>query len=159
LGFSGQVSSQSWTFLGERVVLASVHAQHDPVTWGGGSGDFAFDDVWEPRAVYVVEGRSKSPQYAYGKRTLFIDRETWSVLSSDLYDRGGALWRVWINMFGVRRSAEGPPGDAGLVPRAAVMIDTQNGRATRIHAAAWRFNTGAVSQDSMTISAMIQASE
>jgi hypothetical protein len=62
-------------------------------------------------------------------------------------------------MFGVRRSAADPPGDAGLVPRAAVMIDTQLGRATRIHAAAWRFNTGAVAGDSMTINAMIQASQ
>ncbi|MBX3024310.1 hypothetical protein KF840_05295 [bacterium] len=52
---------------------------------------------------------------------------------------------------------EGPPGDAGLVPRAAVMIDTQRGRATRIHASAWSFNSGSVAEQSMTINSMIDA--
>ena len=36
----------------------------------------AFDDVWEKRHVYVIEGMSKLPQYAYSKRVLFIDKET-----------------------------------------------------------------------------------
>ena len=37
--------------------------------------DWAFDETWEKRKVFVLEGISKLPQYAYGKRVLFIDKE------------------------------------------------------------------------------------
>ena len=41
--------------------------------------DWAFDDVWEKRKVYVVEGVSKLPQYAYSKRVLYIDKEACAI--------------------------------------------------------------------------------
>ena len=35
---------------------ASLHAENFPVKWAEGGGDFVFDDVWEKRDVWVVEG-------------------------------------------------------------------------------------------------------
>src|SRR5256885_9643380 len=49
----------------------------------------AFDEGWEKRHVYVIEGISKLPQYAYSKRVLLIDKETWVIPYSDIYDRSG----------------------------------------------------------------------
>src|SRR5262249_32606131 len=166
LGFSGQVGRVSWRLLGESVLLACTHAQREPVQWGSGGGDFAFDDVWEPRAVYVVEGVADLPQYTYRKRVLYIDQETWAVLVADLYDYTDALWKVWLNMFAARPY---PPDAAqyggGITPRAAVMIDTQLLHATRISlfgrsgtaAAAWSFNQGGVNEERFTVAAMIEA--
>jgi hypothetical protein len=55
--------------------------------------------------VWVVEGVSKQPQYAYSKRILYVDKEAWVVLYSDIYDRAGNLWKVWINNYGFRKEA------------------------------------------------------
>ena len=37
--------------------------------------------------LWVIEGTSKLPQYAYGKRLIFIDKEAWVVPYSDIFDR------------------------------------------------------------------------
>ena len=167
LGFSGQVSRFSWRLLGESVVLACVHAQRAPVQWGTGNGDFAFDDVWEPRAVYVVEGVPDLSQYAYAKRVLYIDQETWAVLFSDIYDHKRELWKVWLNMFGASPLSPDTAGyGGGIVSRAAVMIDTQLLHATRMTtggrsvdgSAGWSFNQGRVTEEPFTVAAMIEAS-
>lgn len=46
---------------------------------------------------------SKLAQYAYSKRILFIDDEMWAVPYSDIYDRAGELWKIWINQFSMRK--------------------------------------------------------
>src|SRR5207244_8176599 len=81
-----------WKYLGERDLLAMVHGEHFPVKWNE-KVDWAFDDVWEKRRVHVVEGVSKLPQYAFGKRVLFIDKEAWGIPYSDIYDRSGSSGR------------------------------------------------------------------
>jgi hypothetical protein len=66
-----------WKYLGERDLIAVMHGQHYPVKWDA-NVDWAFDEGWEMRHVYVIEGTSKLPQYAYGKRVLFTLRRTGS---------------------------------------------------------------------------------
>jgi hypothetical protein len=94
----------TWRFLGEREVLGAMRAENYPVKWAS-PADWAFDDVWEKRKVYVIEGVSKLPQYAYSKRILFIDKEGWVVLYSDIYDHAGELWKIWINDWSFRTKA------------------------------------------------------
>ena len=55
-GYAGQIAWMDWKFLGEKEVLGAFHAEHFPVKWNDGAIDWAFDDVWEKRKVYVVEG-------------------------------------------------------------------------------------------------------
>jgi hypothetical protein len=95
-----------WKYLGEKEVLGAVHAEHFPVKWAA-KADWAFDDVWEKRKVYVIEGTSKLPQYAHSKRVLFIDKEDWGIPFSDIYDRSGELWKIWINDISWRKSVPG----------------------------------------------------
>jgi len=134
-GYNGQIGWMDWKFLGERTMLGVMHAQHTPVKWQEPE-DWMFDEVWEPRKVYVMEGTSKLPQYAYGKRILFLDKEAWAVLSSDIYDRAGQLWKVWINDQASKK--EVIPGakvsrysDDMIFIHAIVMLDTQLVHATR----------------------------
>jgi hypothetical protein len=98
-GYAGKVGWMDWKFLGEKKVLGSFHSEHLPVKWGEGSGDFVHADLWEPRDVWVVEGVSLLPQYAYGKRVIFLDKESYRIPYTDIYDTAGELWKMWINQF------------------------------------------------------------
>jgi hypothetical protein len=134
----------SWKYLGQKEMLGCWHAQNYPAKWATGGADFAFDDVWEKRKVHVVEGVSKLAQYAYSKRVLYIDTETWAVPYSDIYDRAGQLWKIWINEFSYRKE---PFSGAKLsvyaeerafLP-AIVMVDMQLQHATRASLPSTRF--------------------
>jgi len=171
-GYAGQVAWMNWTYIGEREVVGTFHAQHYPVKWDD-KVDWAFDDVWEKRHVWVVEGVSKLPQYAYGKRVIFIDKESWVIPYSDIYDRSGELWKIWINDWSFRRKAfEGAgaieyPDEMGFQP-AIVMVDMQLEHATKAALPSlrfpgeqgWYFNQGektGVVDDWFTVAALVAA--
>ena len=135
-GYAGHIAWMDWKFLGEKQVIGAYHAQNYPVKWAEGGADFAFDDVWEKRHVYVVEGISKLSQYAYGKRVLYIDKETYTVPYSDIYDRAGQLWKIWVNDFSFRKQPFAGAktsvyeDERAFVP-SIVMVDMQLQHATR----------------------------
>lgn len=142
-GYDGSPAWMDWKLLGEKTVLGVIHSKNFPVKWAEGSGNFAFDDVWEKRDVWVVEGVSRQPQYAYSKRVIYIDKEAWVVLFSDIYDRAGNLWKVWINDYSFKKQAF--PGaeieyasEMGFGP-AIVMADMQLVHATRASLPSPRF--------------------
>jgi hypothetical protein len=171
-GYAGHIAWMHWKYLGERDLLGVYHAKHFPVKWHE-QIDWAFDDVWEKRRVYVVEGVSKLPQYAYGKRVIFIDKETMTVPFTDIYDRSGELWKIWINDWSFRKKAfDGAnvieyPDEMGFQP-AIVMVDMQLEHATKAALPSqrfpgeqgWYFNQGekaGVTDDWFTVSALVAA--
>jgi len=171
-GYAGHIAWMTWRFLGERDALGVYHGRHFPVKWDD-KVDWAFDDVWEKRRVYVVEGTSKLPQYAYGKRTIYIDKESWLIPFSDIYDRSGELWKIWINNWGFRRKAV-ESSDAIEYPdemafnAAIVMVDMQLEHATRAALPSlrfpgeqgWYFNQGektGISDRWFTVAALVDA--
>ncbi|MBI4516247.1 MAG: DUF1329 domain-containing protein [Deltaproteobacteria bacterium] len=133
-GYSGHIAWMDWKLLGLKDVLGSVHAENWPLKQCPGGGDFAFCDLWEKRPAYVIEGVSKLPQYAFGKRVIVIDRQGMLPLTTDMYDRAGQLWKVWVDFYSYRKQAipdarftyedEMPFYPGGFV------IDTQLGHAT-----------------------------
>ena len=134
-GYNGHPAWNEYRFLGEKVVLATLHAKNVPVKWQEPENWF-YDDYWEPRRVYVVEAASKLPQYAYSKRVIFIDKEAYVVPYSDIYDRAGQLWKIWVNMYSFRKDSV--PGARVSVydeemafGNAVVMMDMQLAHATR----------------------------
>jgi hypothetical protein len=134
-GYAGQIGWFSWKFLGEKSVLGSFHSEKIPVEYCPGSGDFAFCDTWEKRDVYVIEGVAKQPQYAYGKRVLYVDKETYLITYSDIYDRAGQLWKVWMNQYSFRKQAPVAgaieyPDEMPFTP-SIIMVDMQLRHATR----------------------------
>ena len=134
-GFSGNIAWSEWKLLGVKQALGVVHREHYPVQRCPDGADFAYCDNWEKRPVYVIEGISKMPQYAYSKRILYLDSEAWVVLYSDIYDKRGELWKVWMEFFSFRKQSH--PGskityqdEMGFT--SATMIDTQLDHATVI---------------------------
>ncbi len=174
-GYAGNIAWMDWKFLGEKTVLACMHGKHFPVKWGEGGGDFAFDDVWEKRQVYVVEGLSKLPQYAYSKRVIFVDKESFVIPFSDIYDQAGELWKVWVNNFRMAKEPfEGAPEEGrydDIMPflPSIFMVDIQLDHATRAALPSFRVEPGAIGwlynkgeeagtvEEFFSISALIQA--
>jgi len=170
-GYAGHIAWMDWKFLGEREVLSTLHAQHYPAKWHD-KVDWAFDEGWEKRKHYVIEGVSKLPQYAYSKRVIFLDKETWTVPFSDIYDRSGELWKIWINDFSFRKQVEGAGAiqyadEMGFLP-AIVMVDIQLEHATKASLPSprfpgeqgWYFNQGekaGIADDWFTVAALVNA--
>ena len=170
-GYAGQIAWMDWKYLGEKEILGTVHAEHFPVKWDD-KVDWAFDDNWEKRKVYVIEGTSKLPQYAYSKRVLFIDKETWGIPYSDIYDRSGELWKIWINDVSFRKSVPGNNAityeDEMPFAPAIVMVDMQLEHATKASLPSprfpgeqgWYFHQGekaGITDDWFTVAALVAA--
>jgi hypothetical protein len=140
-GYAGHIAWMKWKYLGERDVIGVMHARHFPVKWHE-KVDWAFDDVWEKRRVFVIEGTSTLPQYAYAKRVLFIDKESWGIPFTDIYDRAGELWKIWINDVTFRKQALPGgieyPDEMNFIP-AIVMVDIQLEHATKASLPSPRF--------------------
>ena len=169
-GYSGQIAWMDWKYLGEREMLVAAHAEHVPVKWDE-KVDWAFNEGWEKRKMYVVEGISKLPQYAFSKRVLFMDKEAWGIPYSDMYDRGGELWKIWINNVASRKKFGDAPGaadDEVIFAPAIVMVDMQLEHATRAALPShrfqgeqgWYFNQGeqsGVMEEWFTVAALVAA--
>ena len=94
-GYAGQVPWFDWKYLGKRPMLASLHGINLPPVPCKDDGGMTFCEHWEMRPeVFVIEGTPKAAAYAYSKRVIFIDHETFFIVYSDLYDRGGEIWKV-----------------------------------------------------------------
>lgn len=109
-GFCGPVGSYTWRLLGERRMLGVLHARHYPLEWCPGGGDFAPCDAWEERAAYVVEETARKPYDIYGKRVVVVDKQSWAVLATDLFDKTGALWKTCASFWSYRPYARGGDG-------------------------------------------------
>ena len=171
-GYAGQIGWFTWKFLGEKTVVASFHSEKFPVQYCPGTGDFVFCDNWEKRDVWVVEGTPKQPQYAYGKRVIYIDKETYLIAFSDIYDRAGQLWKVWINQFGFKKAAPVPgaieyPSEMPFT-HSITMTDMQLKHATRAALPSpkyageqgWYYNQGektGLTEEFFTIAHLIEA--
>jgi uncharacterized protein DUF1329 len=129
-GFNGPVLSYSWRALGERQMLAPLHARGYPSEWCPGAGDFAPCDVWEPRSVYVIEGVPRRPYDIYGKRILAIDKQSWVVVASDLEDKEGHLWKSVINFWSYRPDPRGGEQERGYL-LSGTYLDVRDNEANR----------------------------
>jgi len=133
-GYQGNIAWMDWKLLGETTILATMHAENLPVHWHAPPGDFLHDDVWEPREVWILAGTSKLPQYAYSQRVIYLDREVYRIPYTELYDRAGELWKVWVNNYKFathpRPDAEyGQAWDTAYRPSIS-MVDIQQDHAT-----------------------------
>ena len=70
--------SPGWTgsSSARRRCSASFHATNYPGEVGTARSTGRSTSAWEKRKVWVVEGESKLPQYAFSKRVIFVDKES-----------------------------------------------------------------------------------
>ncbi len=104
-GFNGNITRFSAKLLGERRILALVNFNtqfgkfpseyYMPLGWPKPSWG-----NWELRDVYVIDVRripSQSAGYCYGRRIMYVDKNSYGIFWQDLYDSDLKLWKVALN--------------------------------------------------------------
>jgi len=116
-GFSGKIEDFNYRFLGEKQMLASVHAEHSPepqCPFDGGKT--ICPENWEMHHLYVIEADSKPGRdLSIPKRIFYIDSEGWFITASDQYDRDGKLWKT-IATFDTYRDRPVPDARVAIYP-------------------------------------------
>jgi Protein of unknown function (DUF1329) len=93
-GYAGQIPWFTWKLLGYKPMLASLHGKRLPPEPCKEDGGMTFCEPWEPRpGIYIVEGSSIFPNYAFSKRVIYVDAEGWIIPYGDMYDWAGELWK------------------------------------------------------------------
>jgi len=96
-GYAGQIAWFDWKLIGEKPMLGSMHGENLPPKVCERDGGMTYCENWELRPkVYIIEGTAKVPNYAYSKRVIFMDAETYFIMYADMYDQGGQLWKTVI---------------------------------------------------------------
>jgi Protein of unknown function (DUF1329) len=116
-GFSAKIEDFNYRFLGEKEMLASVHAEHSPeVQCPYDGGRTICPENWEMRHLYVIEAVVKPGRDAtIPKRIFYIDSEGWFITASDQYDRDGKLWKT-LATFNTYRDRPVPDAKVAIYP-------------------------------------------
>ena len=116
-GFSAKVEDFNYKFLGEKMMLASVHAEHSPeVQCPYDGGRSICPENWEMRHLYVIQADAKPGIDAtIPRRIFYIDSEGWFITASDQYDRTGKLWKT-IATFNTYRDRPVPDARVAIYP-------------------------------------------
>ena len=89
-GFNPKTEQYYYKFLGEKNMLATVHAEHSPeVRCPTDGGTSACPEAWEMRHLYVVEATPdrKRVNALDSKTIIYMDSEMWFEPYIDTYDR------------------------------------------------------------------------
>jgi len=164
-GFAGRFQDFDFKYLGEREMLAVVHAKNLPAkACAADGGRTICPEDWELRHVYVIEADARKPSRfgdipPIAKRILYIDSQGWFITASDQYDHGGQLWKT-LAIFNTVRDREFPNAKAAvysfdrLFQTAMVDEDVQSGYSTILFTPnperplhdSWFINQGIISE-------------
>jgi hypothetical protein len=106
LGFNGATDRYDWKLVGKKEMYVPYNV------YKIGDKKLKYSDIldkntvksdlmrYELHRVWVVEALLKSGQkHIYGKRTFYLDEDSWMVLAEDAYDTRGDLWRIGVHGF------------------------------------------------------------
>ncbi len=174
-GFNAKVEEYDYQLLGQKTMLASVHAKHSPeITCATDGGASACPENWEPRSMYIVQTKprwnSVNAQALHAKSILYIDSEMWFEPYVDEYDANGELWQnhiYWLTY----RDRPVPDARIAIYPFkrefvvGAASTDVQSGMSTMCYLPGqntperecWYINMGGVDRSFFTTEAMVRA--
>jgi len=175
-GFNPKTEQYSYRFLGQREMLASVHAAHSPeMTCPYDGGGTACPEDWEMRRMFIVDAvprrdRKGAPAALDRDTVIYLDAEAWFEPYIDTYDQKGQLWRAHIYWL-TYRDRPVPDARVAVYPFkrefvvGAASIDVQGNISTMCYLPGqhtperecWYINMGAVSKDFCTVKAMVAA--
>jgi hypothetical protein len=116
-GFAGKETDYTYKFLGDKNMLAVVHAKNSPeVACPTDGGRTICPENWEMRHLYVVQADAKPGEnFSIPRRILYIDSEGWFITASDQYDRKGELWKTVV-AFNTYRDRPIPDAKVAIYP-------------------------------------------
>jgi hypothetical protein len=173
-GFIAKTEEYDYQLLGEKKMLASVHAEHSPetrcATDGGAS---ACPEVWEMRDLYVVEAtprRDRIREALHGRTVMYVDSEMGFEPYVDTYDRRGELFQSTIYWL-AHRDRPVPDARVAIYPFkrefvvATSATDIQDGLSTMCFLPStetperecWYINMASVDRNFFTVAAMVKS--
>lgn len=116
-GFAAKVEDFTYKYLGEKQMLACVHAKFSPETaCPSDSGHSICPEDWEMRHVYIVEADEKrGHSFSIPKRIFYIDSEGWLITASDQYGIDGKLWKTLV-LYNTYRDRPIPDAQIAIYP-------------------------------------------
>ncbi|MES9968502.1 MAG: DUF1329 domain-containing protein [Candidatus Thiodiazotropha sp.] len=103
--FNGSPERFDWTLVGKKELYIGYNSNGLVEALGKGKADEIETPYhinseftrWELHRVWVVEATLKEGhRHVYGKRTFYLDEDTWNIAATDIYDGRGELWRVGL---------------------------------------------------------------
>jgi Protein of unknown function (DUF1329) len=174
-GFNAKVEEYNYKLLGQKTMLASVHAIHSPeITCATDGGASACPENWELRSMYIVQTKPRwktvNAEALHAKSILYIDNEMWFEPYVDEYDANGELWQnhiYWLTY----RDRPVPDARIAIYPFkrefvvGAASTDVQSGMTTMCYLPGqntperecWYINMGSVDRSFFTTEAMVRA--
>jgi hypothetical protein len=175
-GFNAKNEEYDYKFLGERNMLACVHAATVPArTCAFDGGSSVCPENWEIRHLYMIEAmpnRERISQALHSKTIVFVDSEMWFNPYVDIYDRRGELWNSTIYWL-TARDRPVPDAKVAIYPFerefviAAGRTDMQTNYSEVCYLPGhetperecWYINMGAVDRQFFTVDAMVKAAQ
>ena len=172
-GFNAKPEQYFYKFLGEKEMLATMHAIHSPeVQCETDGGTSVCPEAWEMRHMYLLEATPDLSRIRPldSRTVLYMDSETWFDPYIDDYDRNGHLFRSHI-YFLATRDRPVPDAHVAIYPfkrsfvDGAVSTDVQSGLSTVCYLPGresperecWYINMGAVDKSFFSTDAMVRA--
>ncbi len=118
--FNGKMDRYEFTLVGKRELLVPYNlyrAVYQATPEQLLKPHFLNPDLvrWELHRVWVVEARLlPGKRHVYGRRTFYLDEDSWAALLSDQYDVRGQLWRVGLAMMAPSYDLPAPWADPFL---------------------------------------------
>ena len=63
-------------------------------------------DRWQLRPCYVVEATPRWKGHPYGRRVIFVDSDTGSIVTTLVYAHDGLLWKIFTTQYAHSNSTE-----------------------------------------------------
>jgi hypothetical protein len=172
-GFDAKPEQYFYKFLGEKEMLATMHAIHSPeVQCETDGGTSVCPEAWEMRHMYLLQATPDLSRIRPldSRTVLYMDSETWFEPYIDDYDRNGQLFRSHIYWLATR---DRPVPDARIAIYpfkrsfvvGAVSTNVQSGLSTVCYLPGresperecWYINMGAVDKSFFSTDAMVRA--
>lgn len=171
-GFTAKVEEWDFKFLGEKQMLAPMHAEHSPsVTCATDGGASTCPEGWEMRHIYIVEAKPRPGKVnaLHSREILYMDGEIWWMPYLDNYDRKGQLWENYVYWLAYRDRPV-PDAKVAIYPfkRAfivgAASTDVQSGQTSMCYLPSpyaperecWYISMGAVSSADITPQTLVK---
>ena len=128
-GYSGLVLDNDWRFINEKAMLHVASSKHERPQYHGPISIVPLDR-WQLRPCYVVEAIPRWDGHPYGRRVLFIDKETFSVAMTVVFDRNDVMTKVMTTVYKYSDELQDPSLELST-PRwlSSIVVNLQDGSA------------------------------
>lgn len=127
--FIGYTHAYQWTYKGEQTLLMPGFLRAEHLTFGGKNNWYP-NAAWELRRVVILEAVPKA-SHPYGKRTFYLDAQTYTPLCVLSYTPQGEFMRLGLIIHGHPDFVPGARGTSIPVPMGATWVTPGRDRASQ----------------------------